>query len=60
VVEIVQRHRNPEVIFQLTDELEHLKGVEAEIREKLAVRPGFYRTAADALEDVDRVLLKPV
>jgi len=60
VVQIVERHCNFEVIFQLTDELEHLKRVEAEIREELAFRPGFYRSAADALEDVNRVLLKSI
>jgi hypothetical protein len=37
-----------------------LKRVEAEIGEELAFRPGFYRSAADALEDVNRVLLKSI
>jgi hypothetical protein len=48
------------MIFQFPHELEHLKRIEPKIGEELTVRPGFYRTATDALEDVNRVLLKPV
>jgi len=60
VRERVQRHRDVEVIFQLTDQFEHLKGIEAEVLQKLVVRPRFDRSAAQAFDDLGGVALEAV
>jgi len=58
--EIVQRHGNPEVVFEFAHQLEHLQGVESEIGEQLIIERRLDRTSADAFEDVNRLVLKTV
>ena len=60
VVEIVQRHRDFEVILELADQFKNLERIEAEVGEQLALRGGLDRPSADAFEDVNRVLLEPI
>jgi hypothetical protein len=57
---IVERHGNLEVIFQLTDKFKNLERVESQIRQQLAVERRLDRAPADALENVDGVLLEPI
>ena len=44
-----------EMVFELTDQLQDLERVEAEIGHQFLVGCGFDRAATEALEDFDRV-----
>lgn len=48
------------MFFQFTHELKHLQRVKPKVREQLAIERRLDRTPADALEDVDGVLLEPI
>jgi len=58
--QVVQWHGNLEVVFQFPHELEHLKRVEAQVGQQLVFERRLDRTPADALENLDGVLLEPV
>jgi len=58
--QIVERDGNIEMILQFSHDLEHLQRVEPKVGEQLAVRRRLDWTPADAFEDVDGVLLKPI
>ena len=60
VGQIVQRHGNLEVIFQFAHQFKHLERVEPQVRQQLVVERRLDRTAADALENLDGVLLEPI
>ena len=51
----VQRHSDIEVIFQLSDELQHLQGIQTKVRQQFARCGRLDRPSADALQDVDDV-----
>lgn len=57
---VVQRHGDGEVIFQFTDKLENLERIEPQVCQQLVVELGLDRAPADALENVDGVLLEPI
>ena len=57
---VVERHGNLEVIFQFADKLKHLERVEPQIRQQFAVELRLDRTPADALENLEGVLLEPI
>jgi hypothetical protein len=48
------------MILELAHQLEHLQRVEAEVGQELARRRRLDRAAADAFENLDRVLLEPI
>ena len=48
------------MIFELAHELQHLQRIEPEVSEQFAASYGFYRPAADPLENLNRVLLESV
>ena len=58
--EVVQRHGDVEMIFQLADQLQHLQRVEAEIAQQLVVERRLNRPPADVLQDVDGLELKSI
>ena len=60
VGQVVQRHGNVEMIFQFAHEFENLERVESQVGQQLALERRLDRTPADALENLDGVLLEPV
>ena len=51
----IQRHRDVEVVFQLSHQFQHLQRVEAEVRQQFARAGGLDGPPADALENFDDV-----
>ena len=54
--EIVERHRDIEMIFEFADQLEHPQGIESKVREQLAVQGRFDLRRADPFEDLNSVV----
>ena len=53
--EIVQRHRNVEMILELADQLEHTQRIEPQVRKQLTVQGRFDLRRADPFEDLEGV-----
>ena len=60
VIQIVERHRNLEVVFQFSHQFKNLERIEPQIGKQFALRSRLDRPPADALEDVNRVLFEPI
>ena len=60
VVQVIQRHRNLEVIFELADQFKNLERVEPEVGQQLALLRRLNWPTADALENVNRVLFEAI
>ena len=56
----IQRDSDVEVVFELTDKLEHLQRIEPEVGKQLTIQRRFDGTPAQTLEGRDRVSFEPI
>ena len=60
VGQVVQRDVDIEAIFQFANEFEHLKGIETQTGQQLALGFRVDVPPAHAIEDLERALLDPI